>query len=52
MWTLQDKQMKQRAKAMRYLKKVEGVLRMDKVKSDDIQGRLRQDGNSANKGLA
>lgn len=32
--------MKQRAKAMRYLRKVEGVLRMDKIRRDDIQGRL------------
>ena len=32
--------MKQRAKAMRYLRKVEGVLRMDKIRSDDIQRRL------------
>ena len=34
---------KLQAEEMRYLRKVEGVTRMDKVKSDDIRMRLRQE---------
>ena len=43
-WTLQKRHMKKlQAVEMRYLRKVEGVTRMDKVRSDDIRMRLRQE---------
>ena len=43
MWTLQNRHMKKlQATEMRYLRKVEGVTRMDWMRSDDIRGRLRQ----------
>ena len=41
-WTLQKRHMKKlQAVEMRYLRKVEGVTRMDRVRSDDI--RMRQE---------
>ena len=43
-WTLQKRHMKKlQAVEMRYLRKVEGVTRMDRVRSDDIRMRLRQE---------
>ena len=43
-WTMQNRHMKKRqAIEMRYLRKVEGVMRMDRMRSDDIRGRLRQE---------
>ena len=44
-WTLQKRHMKklQAMMDMRHLRKVEGVIRMDRVRSDDIRGRLRQE---------
>ena len=53
-WTLQERHKKKlRATEMRYLRKVEGVSRMDRIRSDDIRERLRQEdqctGNYAKK---
>ena len=43
-WTLQNRHMKKlQATEMRYLRKVEGVTRMDRMRSDDIRERLRQE---------
>ena len=43
-WTLQYRHMKKlQATEMRYLKKVEGVTRMDRMSSDDIGERLMQE---------
>ena len=43
-WTMQNRHMKKRqATEMRYLRKVEGVMRMDWMRSDDIRERLRQE---------
>ena len=43
-WTLQNRHMKKlQATEMRYLRKVEGVTRMDMMRSDDIRERLRQE---------
>ena len=40
-WTLQNRHMKKlQATEMRYLRKVEGVTRMDRMRSDDIRERL------------
>ena len=45
MWTLQNMHKKKlQATEMRYLRKVEGVTRLDRMRSDDIRERLRQEG--------
>ena len=42
-WTLQNRHMKKlQATEMRYLRNVEGVTRMDRMRSDDIRERLKQ----------
>ena len=43
-WTLQNRHMKKlQATEMRCLRKVEGVTRMDRMRSDEIRERLRQE---------
>ena len=43
-WTLQNRHKKKlQATEMRYLRKVEGVTRLDRMRSDDIRERLRQE---------
>ena len=43
-WTLQNRHMKKlQATEMRCLRKVEGVTRMDRMRSDDIRQSLRQE---------
>ena len=43
-WTLQERHKKKLcATEMRYLRKVEGVSRMERIRNDNIRGRLRQE---------
>ena len=42
-WTLQNRHVKKlQATEMRYLRNVEGVTRMDRMRSDDVRERLKQ----------